>query len=97
MSIKKVLSLKQFMQRSDVIRLYRDCFLAIRHVDDPDYKVYLKDWVRDRFGYHTFEEDPSEIKVLLQQGRNELGQFLQTMTCATSTHRTFRSSPPPMS
>jgi hypothetical protein len=46
-SARKVpmLSLKQFMLRQDVTRLYRDCFRAMRVTDDPDYRVYLKDWV----------------------------------------------------
>jgi len=98
MAARKVLSLKQFMQRQDVIRLYRDCFRAVRLVDDPDYKVYLKSQVRGRFSNHKDEEDGMEIKVLVKQGRIELNQFMQLVDCAPSaTHRTFRSDkPPPM-
>eukprot|EP00038_Savillea_parva_P002386 m.113908 g.113908 ORF g.113908 m.113908 type:complete len:100 (-) comp10820_c0_seq2:463-762(-) len=93
---KAVPGLAHFVLRGEAIRLYRDCFRAIYAIDDADYRVYLKDWIRERFSHHRNESDAAEIKALVTQGRNEYNAFIATMNCApTATHRTFRSSPPP--
>lgn len=92
------LSLAQFMQRQDVMKLCRDVFKTIRMVPDPDYQDYLRIHVRERFGYHIKEEDAHEIRVLVSQGRNELKKFQRDMNCEPPVGRqaaTNQQSPKP--
>jgi hypothetical protein len=45
-NLKKVLSLKQFLLRQEVIKLYKDIFRTIRRVPDLNDRIYLRDWAR---------------------------------------------------
>ncbi|XP_077366942.1 LYR motif-containing protein 2 isoform X2 [Festucalex cinctus] len=43
------LSLKQFLQRQNVLGIYRNMLRTIRHVPDETDRKYLIDWAREEF------------------------------------------------
>ncbi len=78
MSIPKTsLTLKQFMIRQEVLKLYRSFFRTLRHLPDERQRRETADWVRHDFkNYKSIDvNDEERIKSLLYQGQkmhNEL-------------------------
>ncbi|XP_065081763.1 LYR motif-containing protein 2 [Ochlerotatus camptorhynchus] len=74
---KSALSLKQFMLRQEVLKLYRTIFRTIRHVPDQSSRHELRDWARTDFRANMHHTDELAIKMLMQQANRSLKE-LQT-------------------
>ncbi|EDV98059.1 LYR motif-containing protein 2 [Drosophila grimshawi] len=74
---KAALSLKQFMLRQEVLKLYREIWRATRLVPDKHSQRELRDWARHDFNLNRGQSDEVAIKMLLQSGRRSLNE-LQT-------------------
>ncbi|EAA00691.3 LYR motif-containing protein 2 [Anopheles arabiensis] len=74
---KAALSLKQFMLRQEVLKLYRTIFRTIRQVPDASSRRELRDWARADFRNNRNQTDELAIKMLLQHGNRSLKE-LQT-------------------
>jgi len=73
---KPALTLKQFMRRQDVLKLYRSFFRTIRQLPDNQ-QSEISAWVRTDFKSnakidHSEEE---QIKSLIYQGRKMLNEL----------------------
>ncbi|XP_055318085.1 LYR motif-containing protein 2 [Sitodiplosis mosellana] len=74
---KPTLSLKQFMLRQEVIKLYREIFRSIKLVPEVSSRNDLKQWTRSDFRANMHHTDELTIKMLLQHGQRSLKE-LQT-------------------
>ncbi|XP_075166135.1 LYR motif-containing protein 2 [Haematobia irritans] len=74
---QKTLSLKQFMLRQEVLKLYREIFRTIKLVPDANSQNELKMWARNDFRANREQSDEMAIKMLIQYGRRSLTE-LQT-------------------
>ncbi|XP_050067673.1 LYR motif-containing protein 2 [Anopheles maculipalpis] len=74
---KAALSLKQFMLRQEVLKLYRSIFRTIRQVPDASSRRELREWARADFRSNRNQTDELAIKMLLQHGNRNLKE-LQT-------------------
>ncbi|XP_061669244.1 LYR motif-containing protein 2 isoform X2 [Syngnathoides biaculeatus] len=54
-----VLSLKQFLQRQNILGIYRNMLRTIRYVPDAADRKYLRDWAREEFkrNKHATDQD----------------------------------------
>ena len=74
---KKILTLKQFMTRQEVLKLYRTFFRTIYKLPDKSQQEEMAAWVRSDFKANANIDPANEdqIKALLYQGQkmhNEL-------------------------
>lgn len=74
-TIKSALSLKQFMLRQEVIKLYRDLYRMINKVPDESSKKELKSWLREDFKKNKTLSDEIAIKMSIQQGLRSLKEL----------------------
>ncbi|EDW60412.1 LYR motif-containing protein 2 [Drosophila novamexicana] len=74
---KVALSLKQFMLRQEVLKLYREIWRTTRLVPDQHSRRELREWARHDFQANRNQDDEVAIKMLLQSGRRSLTE-LQT-------------------
>ena len=76
------LTLKQFMLRQEVLKLYRNFFRIIGKIPDPVQKKEVADWVRSDFKTHAKScsiEDEHQVKSLLFQGSKVLNELKQNV------------------
>ena len=73
----KILSLKQFMRRQDVLKLYRTFFRTIRKLPDKSQQLEIAAWVRSDFKANANIDPANEekIKALLYQGQKMLNEL----------------------
>jgi len=78
---RKALTLKQFMVRQEVLKLYRTFFRTIRQLPDERQKVEVADWVRSDFKSNkgVSVEDEVQIKSLLYNGEKMLRELKQSV------------------
>ncbi|KAM7345212.1 LYR motif-containing protein 2 [Cochliomyia hominivorax] len=76
---KTTLSLKQFMLRQEVLKLYRDIFRTIRAVPDTNSQQELRAWARQDFRVNQQQTDEVAIKMLIQYGRRSLNELRQSL------------------
>lgn len=74
---KAALSLKQFMLRQEVLKLYKEIWRTTRLVPDIHSRRELREWARHDFNVNRNQDDEVAIKMLLQSGRRSLSE-LQT-------------------
>ncbi|KAH8256695.1 hypothetical protein KR038_009547 [Drosophila bunnanda] len=72
---KAALSLKQFMLRQEVLKLYREIFRTIRQVPDKSSQAELRSWARHDFQANRHQGDEVAIKMLIQHGRRSLTEL----------------------
>ncbi|KAH8290388.1 hypothetical protein KR054_002515 [Drosophila jambulina] len=72
---KAALSLKQFMLRQEVLKLYREIFRTIRQVPDKSSQAELRAWARHDFQTNRNQSDEVAIKMLIQHGRRSLTEL----------------------
>uniref|UniRef100_A0A6B2EIK5 LYR motif-containing protein 2 n=1 Tax=Phlebotomus kandelakii TaxID=1109342 RepID=A0A6B2EIK5_9DIPT len=75
---QRALTLKQFMLRQEVLRLYRDIFRTIRRVP-RDGQQELQEWARRDFRTNSHHTDETTIKMLLQYGRRSLNELKNSL------------------
>ncbi|EAT34257.1 AAEL012328-PA [Aedes aegypti] len=74
---KSALSLKQFMLRQEVLKLYRTIFRTIRQVPDESSRQELRQWARSDFRANKHQTEELAIKMLMQHANRSLKE-LQT-------------------
>ncbi|TDG40022.1 hypothetical protein AWZ03_013554 [Drosophila navojoa] len=74
---KSALSLKQFMLRQEVLKLYREIWRTTRLVPDQHSRQELRAWARHDFQANRNQSDEVAIKMLMQSARRSLTE-LQT-------------------
>lgn len=72
---KPALTLKQFMLRQEVLKLYRDIFRSIRAIPDKSGQADLKQWARSDFRANMHHVDELTIRMLLQHGQRSLNEL----------------------
>jgi len=75
------LTLKQFMLRQEVLKLYRNFFRTIRQLPDENQKRDVADWVRADFkAYKNVSvENEVQIKSLMFNGEKMLRELKQSV------------------
>lgn len=82
--VAATLTLKQFMLRQQVLKLYRNCFRTIRLIPDRNQRLDLEAWVRADFKANK-TIDPKEedqIKALMFNGEKMLNELKQSVDLA---------------
>ncbi|XP_057378644.1 LYR motif-containing protein 2-like [Daphnia carinata] len=74
---KKVLSLKQFMLRQEVLSLYREVLRTARKVDGQ--KEEITKWARGDFEAHKSQTDEATIRGLLINGKRMVKELQSTI------------------
>lgn len=72
-----MLTLRQFMLRQEVLKLYRTFFRIIRKLPDKGQQREIADWVRTDFkSYKSIDPvEEDRIKALLFQGQKMLNEL----------------------
>lgn len=78
-SIKKFMSLRQFMMRSQALSLYREALRTIKLVDSESERDYLRKWVRDDFEANRNHTDEAVVRMILTQGRNQIKELKEAV------------------
>ena len=74
---RSALTLKQFMLRQEVLKLYRTLFRTLRQLPDKNQQQETAAWVREDFKANK-NIDPSQedrIKALVYQGQKMLNEL----------------------
>ncbi|XP_023160033.1 LYR motif-containing protein 2 [Drosophila hydei] len=82
---KAALSLKQFMLRQEVLKLYREIWRTTRLVPDQHSRRELREWARHDFKANRNQNDEVAIKMLMQSARRSLTE-LQTSLQLSGTN-----------
>ncbi|KAF7650768.1 hypothetical protein LDENG_00120930 [Lucifuga dentata] len=78
------LTFKQFLQRQNTLRLYRDMLRTIRRVPDEADRKYLRDWARDEFKRNKSATDQDAIRMMIMQAKNHLEELQKSLAFAGS-------------
>ncbi|XP_026748749.1 LYR motif-containing protein 2 [Galleria mellonella] len=81
---KTTLSLKQFMLRQEVLKLYRDIFRTLRLVTDDTTRNELKEWARADFRNNMHHTDETTIKARLYYGKKSLKDLQHSLALSRS-------------
>ncbi|CAH2047502.1 unnamed protein product, partial [Iphiclides podalirius] len=81
---KTTLSLKQFMLRREVLKLYREIFRTIRQIPEESTRIELKDWARTDFKNNKHHSDEATIKSMLYYGRKSLADLQKSLAISRS-------------
>ncbi|KAG8285454.1 LYR motif-containing protein 2 [Homalodisca vitripennis] len=73
------LTLKQFMLRKQVLKLYRDTLRSIRQVPDRDSQLELRKWARQDFENNKHLEEEITIKMMIKHGERSLKELQQSL------------------
>ncbi|XP_052238729.1 LYR motif-containing protein 2-like [Dreissena polymorpha] len=79
---KPVLTLKQFMLRSQVLKLYRDILRLTRKIPDDFYRKEMQSWARDDFKRYKSLSDETTIKMHITRGQKSLRELEQSLNLA---------------
>ena len=79
-------SLKQFLLRGHVLKLYRDCLRTARAAPSKQQRAEIEDWVKADFraNQHLPLEQAESIKALIYNGEKMLRELRQSMDLATA-------------
>ncbi|XP_077366941.1 LYR motif-containing protein 2 isoform X1 [Festucalex cinctus] len=87
------LSLKQFLQRQNVLGIYRNMLRTIRHVPDETDRKYLIDWAREEFKRNRNATNQDAIRMMITQANNHLEELQRSLALAgNSTQKTTKDS-----
>ncbi|XP_052741176.1 LYR motif-containing protein 2 [Bicyclus anynana] len=81
---KQTLSLKQFLLRQEVLKLYRDIIRTLRKVPDESTRLELKEWARTDFRNNKHHSDETTIKSMLHYGRKSLDDLRKSLALSDS-------------
>ncbi|XP_061560008.1 LYR motif-containing protein 2 isoform X3 [Phycodurus eques] len=76
------LSLKRFLQRQNVLGIYRNMLRTIRYVPDETDRKYLRDWAREEFKRNKNATDQDAIRMMLTQATNHLEELQRSLALA---------------
>ncbi|KAJ2062465.1 LYR motif-containing protein 2 [Coemansia sp. RSA 455] len=68
---RPVLSLQQFIQRGQVLSMYRKYMRLTKQIPDKSSRRELREWIRGDFDRYRTESDPRRIDVLLAQASRQ--------------------------
>ncbi|XP_061669247.1 LYR motif-containing protein 2 isoform X5 [Syngnathoides biaculeatus] len=77
-----VLSLKQFLQRQNILGIYRNMLRTIRYVPDAADRKYLRDWAREEFKRNKHATDQDAIRMMITQAHNHLEELQRSLELA---------------
>lgn len=77
---KPALSLKQFIIRQEVLKLYREIFRTIRQVPEKSTQFELREWARHDFRTNKNQNDEIAIKMLIQNGKRSLTELQNSLS-----------------
>jgi len=74
---RTALTLKQFMLRQEVLKLYRTFFRTLRQLPDKNQQVEVAQWVRTDFKSNSNIDHSQDdrIKALVYQGQKMLNEL----------------------
>ncbi|CAK1585673.1 unnamed protein product [Parnassius mnemosyne] len=78
------LSLKQFLLRQEVLKLYREIFRTLRQIPDESTRSELKVWARADFRNNKHHTDESAIRSMLYYGRKSLTDLKKSLALSKS-------------
>lgn len=81
-SKRVTLTLKEFMLRQEVLKLYRNFFRTIGKIPDPVQRKEVADWIRSDFKSYAKSsslKDETQVKSLLFQGGKSLNELKQSV------------------
>ncbi|XP_063362717.1 LYR motif-containing protein 2 [Cydia amplana] len=81
---KAALSLKQFMLRQEVLKLYKDIFRTLRYVADESTRQELREWARTDFRNNKHLTDEATIKSMLFYGKKSLQDLEKSLALSRS-------------
>ncbi|CAG5129589.1 unnamed protein product [Candidula unifasciata] len=73
------MTLRQFMLRSEVLRLYREMLRLTYRVADVDQRKHLQQWIRRDFELNKHHTDEEVIRMMLSKGKLSLRELEQTV------------------
>ncbi|XP_076466457.1 LYR motif-containing protein 2-like [Babylonia areolata] len=76
------LSLKRFMLRSEVLRLYRDMMRVVKRLPSSQ-QAELRQWIRTDFDNNKHHTDEEVIRMMITKGRMSLKELEQSVTLAS--------------
>ncbi|XP_005091192.1 LYR motif-containing protein 2 [Aplysia californica] len=76
------LTLKQFMLRSEVLKLYRDLLRITFKVENPSYRKQLQEWIRSDFEMNRHHTEEEVIKMMVSRGKLSLREVEQAVLLA---------------
>ncbi|XP_071051666.1 LYR motif-containing protein 2 [Onthophagus taurus] len=82
MSGKRIMNLKQFMLRQQVLRLYRRILRTIKEVPDKTHQKELLDWARSDFKNNSHHTDEVTIKMMITYGERSLKELESSLALA---------------
>ncbi|VVD00639.1 LYR motif-containing protein 2 [Leptidea sinapis] len=77
---KGALSLKQFLLRQEVLKLYKDIFRTLRKVPDAKTRKELEEWTKNDFRNNQHHTDIVTIKSMLHYGRKSLKDLQRSLS-----------------
>lgn len=78
-TLKPALSLKQFMLRQQVLKLYKEIYRTINKVPEESSRVELKKWLSDDFRKNKELTDETTIKMSMQIGQRSLKELQNSL------------------
>ncbi|XP_061125997.1 LYR motif-containing protein 2 [Syngnathus typhle] len=76
------LSLKQFLQRQNVLGIYRKMLRTIKHVPNETDRNYLKDWAKSEFKRNQNTTDQDAIRMMITQANKHLEELQMYLALA---------------
>ncbi|KOB66085.1 LYR motif-containing protein 2 [Operophtera brumata] len=81
---KSALSLKQFLLRQEVLKLYREIFRSTKYAPNETTRRELRDWARTDFRNNMHHTDEVTIKALLHYGNKSLKDLQHSLALSKS-------------
>jgi len=78
-TLKSALSLKQFMLRQEVLKLYKDIYRTINQIPDESSRKEMKKWLSDDFRKNKELKDEITIKMSIQIGTRSLKELQNSL------------------
>ncbi|XP_077442726.1 LYR motif-containing protein 2 isoform X2 [Stigmatopora argus] len=73
---------RKFIQRQNILGLYRNILRTIRHVPDRMDRKYLRDWARNEFKRNQNATDQNAIRMMIIQAQNHLEELQRSLALA---------------
>ena len=76
---QNTLTLKHFLMRKEVLKLYRDFIITVNRISNSKDKAELRLWVRNDFRRNKHHTDVETIKMMITRGKLSLKQLQSTI------------------
>jgi len=78
------MTLKQFMVRSQVLKLYRQMIRLTYKLENTNDRKELQKWIRTDFEMNRHHTDEEAIKMMISKGKLSLREIEQTVAMGKS-------------